>query len=234
MNDSSPSFLTNNGEWMLNAIKRNPEGLLLLAAGAVLMLRTGTRTSGAAQSMAAAYDQRSADVRETFDAASGIARQSVDAAASYASTASDYADKARRVIGERSERITRQAQSAASSVLQTQPLAIVVAGIAAGAAVAAVFPPTNLEKDALGPIGDHLSKSAERFGDQVSEATTKAGETLKSAAKQRGLNKEGLKEVTDEIVDAFKSSMKGQSSESGATVQGAKSEVGTLYEPRSR
>ena len=43
MNTQSRSFLTDNGEWMLNAIKRNPEGLLLLAAGAVLMLRTGAR-----------------------------------------------------------------------------------------------------------------------------------------------------------------------------------------------
>jgi hypothetical protein len=234
MNASSPTILTNNGEWMLNAIKRNPEGLLLLAAGAVLMLRTGTRTSGAAQSMAAAYDQRSGDIRKTFEAASDIARESVDTAASYASAAADYADKARRVVGEQSERVTRQAQSAASSILQNQPLAIVMAGIAAGAAVAAVFPPTNLEKDALGPIGDQMSKAAERFGDQVSEATTKAGERLKTAANQRGLNTEGLKEVADEVVDAFKSSMKGQSSESGATVQATKSTTGTRYEPRSR
>ena len=29
MNPQSRSFLTGNGEWMLNAIKRNPEGLLL-------------------------------------------------------------------------------------------------------------------------------------------------------------------------------------------------------------
>ena len=76
MNAQSRSFLTDNGEWMLNAIKRNPEGLLLLAAGAVLMLRTGARASGAAQpSMAADYGQKpetySGAVRKTFDAAVG-------------------------------------------------------------------------------------------------------------------------------------------------------------------
>ena len=38
---SGPSLLGNGGEWILNIIKRNPEGLLLLAAGAVLMMRTG-------------------------------------------------------------------------------------------------------------------------------------------------------------------------------------------------
>ena len=236
MNAQSRSFLTDNGEWMLNAIKRNPEGLLLLAAGAVLMLRTGARPSGAAQSMAAAYGQKpetySGAVRKTFDAAADAAQQTLDTATSYASAASDYADKARRVVGEQSERISRQTQSAASSILQNQPLAIVMAGIAAGAAIAAAFPPTDLERDTLGPIGDEMSKAAERFGDQLKEATTKAGETLKTAADQRGLNTEGLKEVAGEVVDTFKSSIKGQSGEAGPNFKG--SPTGTQYEPRSR
>ena len=237
MNAQSRSFFTDNGEWMLNAIKRNPEGLLLLAAGAVLMLRTGARASGAAQpSMAADYGQKSeaysGAVRKTFDAASEAAQQTLDTATSYASAASDYADKARRVVGEQSERISRQTQSAASSILQNQPLAIVMAGIAAGAAVAAVFPPTDLERDTLGPIGDEMSKAAERLGDQLKEATTKAGETLKTAADQRGLNTEGLKEVAGEVVDTFKSSIKGQSAEAGPNFKG--SPTGTQYEPRSR
>ena len=29
------------GEWMMNAMTRNPEGLLLLAAGAALLMRSG-------------------------------------------------------------------------------------------------------------------------------------------------------------------------------------------------
>ena len=236
MNAQSRSFLTDNGEWMLNAIKRNPEGLLLLAAGAVLMLRTGARTSSAAQSVAADYGQKPETspgaVRTTFDAASDAARQTVDTASSYASAASDYADKARRVVGEQSERISRQTQSAASSILQNQPLAIVIAGIAAGAAIAAAFPPTELERDTLGPIGDEMSKAAERFGEQLKEATTKAGETLKTAADQRGLNAEGLKEVAGEVVDTFNSAIKGQSGEPGTNFK--ESPTGTQSAPRSR
>ena len=237
MNAQSRSFLTNNGEWMLNAIKRNPEGILLLAAGAVLMLRTGAGTSSAAQpSMAADCGQKSeaysGAVRKTFDAASEAARQTVDTATSYASAASDYADKARRTVGKQSERIGRQTQSAASSILQNQPLAIVIAGIAAGAAIAAAFPPTDLERDTLGPIGDEMSKAAERLGEQLKEATTKAGETLKTAADQRGLNAEGLKEVAGEVVDTFNSAIKGQSGEPGTNFE--ESPTGTQYEPRSR
>jgi hypothetical protein len=235
MNTQSRSFLADNGEWMLNAIKRNPEGLLLLAAGAVLMLRTGARASGAAQSMAAAYGQKpetyAGAVRKTFDAASDAARQTVDTATSYASAASDYADKARRVVGEQSERLSRQTQSAASSILQNQPLAIVMAGIAAGAAIAAAFPPTEFERDTLGPIGSEMSKATERFGEQLKEATTKAGETLKTAADARGLNPEGLREVAGEVADTFKSSIKG-SGEPGTNFK--ELPTGAQYEPRSR
>jgi hypothetical protein len=235
MNAKSRSFLTDNGEWMLNAIKRNPEGLLLLAAGAVLMLRTGARTSGAAQSMDAAYGQHPETspgaVRRTFDAAADTARQTVDTASSYAAAASDYADKARRVVGEQSERISQQTQSAARSILQNQPLAIVMAGIAAGAAIAAAFPPTELERDTLGPIGSEMSKAADRFGEHLKEATTKAGETLKTAADERGLNPEGLREVAGEVADTFTSSIKG-SGEPGTNFK--ESPTRTQYEPRSR
>ena len=42
MSTQSRPFAGDSGEWIFNTIKRNPEGLLLLAAGAVLMLRSGT------------------------------------------------------------------------------------------------------------------------------------------------------------------------------------------------
>ena len=236
MTVQSSSALADSGEWIVNAIKRNPEGLLLLAAGAALLLRTGARTSRVAQSMAAAYgnerhssgSSRVAEgtnaVRETFDtaseAASDAVRRTLDTAASYASTAADYADSARRTVGEQSERITRQTQSVFRTILQDQPLAIVAAGIAAGVAVAATFPPTQLEKDTLGPLGDEMSKAAGEFGEQVKQASTKAGEKLKTAADQRGLNTETLREVADEALETFKSSMKGQPGETEPTAAG--------------
>jgi hypothetical protein len=42
MSPQSRPLVRESGGWILSTIKRNPEGLLLLAAGAVLMLRTGT------------------------------------------------------------------------------------------------------------------------------------------------------------------------------------------------
>jgi hypothetical protein len=45
MSAQSRPLVGESGEWILNTIKRNTEGLLLLAAGAVLMLRNGTTFS---------------------------------------------------------------------------------------------------------------------------------------------------------------------------------------------
>jgi hypothetical protein len=221
------------GQWILNAMKRNPEGLLLLAAGAVLMMRTNVSQSTAAESMDAAYRRNNPDTgtharggateamadtaRRTMDAAtsyassaSDAARQTVDAAKSYASSASEYAGQARRVVGEQSERVVQQTRSVAQGILQNQPLAVAIVGLAAGAALAAAFPPTDIEKQTLGPMGDQMSKAAERVGDQLKQATVKAGEKLKSAAEDRGLHTDGLKEVASEVVDTLKNTMKGQ------------------------
>ncbi len=162
MSTSSRPIFDDGAEWVLNAIKRNPEGLLLLAAGAVLMMRTNSSPPGASEAGGATYN-RSSRVPTAADAAESVtdaARQTMDAAHSYASSAassvSEYAGKARRAVGEQSERIVRQTQSAAQGVLQNQPLAIALVGLAAGVALAASFPATYLEKQKLGPMGDHM------------------------------------------------------------------------------
>jgi hypothetical protein len=126
-------------------------------------------------------------------------------------------------MGEQSERLVQQAQSTLQGtlnrVLQEQPLVIAVAGIAAGAAMAAAFPATDFEKETLGPIGDQVSDVASRVGEQLKEATAQAGETLKKAADERGLNPDGLKEVASEVAGAFGSSMSGGSDQGGSKSQ---------------
>jgi hypothetical protein len=242
MNGQPRSILSENGEWILSAIKRNPEGLLLLAAGAALLLRTGSRHTGGARSMAAAYSGDHVSgagavqsaVRQTIDAASDAARQTADTAASYAAAASDYAGRARRSVSDQSDRIARQTQSMASNVLQNQPLAIVAVGIAAGAGVAAIFPPTDWERDNLGPIGDEVSKAAGKIGDQLKEATSRAGDRLKTAADKRGLSTEGLKDVAEEVVGTFKDSLKAQSTAPETNFTGSQSLPGSRSDQWSR
>jgi hypothetical protein len=223
MSPQSRPLVRESGDWILNTIKRNPEGLLLLAAGAVLMLRTGTtqsrdvsqNDSEAVSKVADAVTnstQRAMDATSSYaSAASDAARQTMDTAKSYVSSAADYAEQAKRKVGEQSDRIVRQTKSMTRGVLQNQPLVILAAGLAAGAALAAAFPPTELEKETFGPVSDQASKAAARVGEQLKQATMQAGERLKSAAEERGLHTEGLKKVAEEVADTFKASMRGES-----------------------
>jgi hypothetical protein len=252
MNGQS-SLLGNGGERILNTIKRNPEGLLLLAAGAVLLMRTNASKSSATpmdaygrgaqasermedaarQTMdtARSYASSAGDVaRRTMDtarsyatSASDAAHETMESAKSYASSASQYAGQAGRAVGEQSERVIRQTRSMAQGVLRNQPLAIAVAGLAAGAALAAAFPATQLERETLGPMGDQMSKAAERVGDQLKQATMKAGEKLKSTAE----DSEGLKEMASEVADTFRASMTGHSEDKDDSASSAPGSAGS-------
>ena len=71
-----------------------------------------------------------------------------------------------------------------SRVLREQPLAVVMAGLAAGAAVAVVFPTTEIEERTLGPAGESVRQAAGKAAERVKDAAGKAGERLKSAAEE--------------------------------------------------
>jgi hypothetical protein len=224
------------GGRLLGAARRNPEALLLLAAGCCLLMRSGgsvfrrtsqtryddtghehradfRRTSpGAGSSSVREGLSRAAD--SAADYASDIKDRAADAANSATEAMSDFAQEARRNVSEQTSRLTRQAQSTLESgmnrVLREQPLAVVMAGLAAGAAVAAVFPKTEIEDRTLGPAGESLRQAAGKAAEKVKEAAGKAGERLKSAAEERGLTTEGLKEVAGEVTDAFTGAVSGK------------------------
>jgi hypothetical protein len=203
-------------DWLLGTVKQNPEGLLLLAAGAVLLMRKSTpsRTYQAETphfQQSGGFGEAATDMPES---GRGFAQQLKETASSVASSASEYAEQAGRKVGTQSQRIASSAQStlqtSVNRILQEQPLLVAVAGIAAGAAIAAAFPATAIERQTLGPIGDQLSDAASRVGGQLQEATAKAGETLRSAVEERGLNADGLKEVVTDAAGAFSDSMSGK------------------------
>jgi hypothetical protein len=137
-----------------------------------------------------------------------------ETASAYASAASDYADTAARAVAEQSRRVARQAQSGfehtTQYVLQDQPLAIAVMGLVAGAAVAAAFPSTEVERRALGPAGERLSDAAGKATDRLKDAGTQAGERLMAAADERGLTKEGLKELARDVGGTFTDAIRGE------------------------
>jgi hypothetical protein len=244
------------GDWLFGTVRRNPEALLLMAAGCCLMMRSrsSSRTSvrpvyerdewgyptrrassqvrgasesareGLSRATAASDTARSAGeytsqakdrITDTAsDYASQMKERISDTASDYADSVSDFAGEARRAVTERSATLSRQTQAilqlSMQRVLREQPLAVAVAGLAAGAAVAALFPSTEIEDRALGGAHEQLKDAAEKAGERVMEAAGKAGERLKSAAEERGLTSEGLKEMAGEVGGTFKDAISGK------------------------
>lgn len=229
-------------DWLVGAVKKNPEGLLLLAAGCALLLRSGSRgESQPTHSPSTGYSGserlggghqegmtqgRSRTVDTARQYASDIKDKVSDTTSSYAASVSEYADDAKRAVVDQTERWAGQAQSklqgTMDEVLKNQPLVVAFAGLAAGAALAATFPPTTVEQRTLGPTADRLADVAASAGKQLNKAASAAGDRLKSAAEERGLTADGLKEVASEVAGTFESTFTGnQTSQSGGRTTGS-------------
>jgi hypothetical protein len=225
------------GNWLMGTARRNPEALLLLAAGCVLLMRVGgssakassrTRYEDDYSMQPAASPPRGSNIREDLSRAAETATEYAtelkerisETASSYADSVSDYAEDVRRKVSEHAERFTRQAQSTMQSsvnrVLREQPLALVVAGLAAGAAVAALLPRTEIENRTLGGARDALTDAASKAGETLMGAAGEAGEQLKSAAEERGLRSEGVKSLAEEVVDRFTDAVSGKPPDQGS------------------
>jgi hypothetical protein len=226
------------GDWLIGTAKRNPEALLVLAAGAALLLRgKGSRGSSPRRYPDAYYDrgqydqygeqrQRGQDgswreglsrAAETAkDYASDVTDRVSETASSYASAASRYADEGRRMASSYADEGRRMMSSQASAIqssaermFRAQPLAVAVLGLAAGAAIAALLPSTEMEDRALGPAREALADAAGRARDNLTEAAGEAGERLKQTAAERGLNSEGLKDMARDVAQTFSSKVSG-------------------------
>src|SRR5712675_2926137 len=171
-NESGPG----SADWLVSAVTKNPEGLLLLAAGCALVLR-----SASSRNVQRSREQRDGSRNDRWqmpESASQIADTARDYASEvgqtvsqvgqavgekadqYATAAGEYADQARRTVVDQSGRLAGQAQSTIERIVRDQPLAVAVAGLAAGAAVAAAFPVTRVEQETLGTAGQKLAEAA--------------------------------------------------------------------------
>jgi hypothetical protein len=259
MNNYTNSSGFGSADWLMSAVKKNPEGLLLLAAGCALLLRSGRasvqgssygstpykRYSGSQaghvaseqdlkmrQGMSGAADtarEYASNVGKTLsdtadnvgktlsEKADRVGKALSETTDRYVSAAGEYAEEARQTIMDQSGRIAEQAQSTVQRIVREQPLAVAIAGLAAGAAVAAAFPATRLERETLGPAGERLSEAATSAGERLGEAASKAGERLMTAAEEKGLNKEGLKEAARDVAGSFKKSFSGDQPDQNRT-----------------
>jgi hypothetical protein len=228
-------------EWIMNAVTRNPEGLLLLGAGIALLMRSGRGQSAKyphAQSMSQ-HERRYTGMRNSTigesvgERVGEVARrareyvseatdQVAETARSYTSAAADYADEATQAAMERSQQMTDQVKQTAYYLVEEQPWAVALAGMLAGAAVAAVFPPTRIERRTLGDVGNRLRSAAGAASEQVMEAGMKAGERLSEIAEERGLTREGLKDAAQDVGETFSSALNNEEEPSGRVNYGQK------------
>lgn len=234
----------NTVERVAQAIRQNPEGLLLLGAGVALMLRN-VASSGDVKPQRKHRNKQSPD--SYYDTVGGNTGSSagaglvgkVSAAAedvrSYvADTAHDLTDKAQELTDKASEyghaatKRTKQAADrayrSAEGVFDAHPMSIAVAGLAAGCLAAAVFPSTRFERDTLGPIGRRAADAVSETGaavksaavERVSNAARKAGEQLTHAVVDGTLNAGTLGAVAREVAADFKSNVTGGESSANA------------------
>jgi ElaB/YqjD/DUF883 family membrane-anchored ribosome-binding protein len=230
----SQNNLAGIADMLGGAVKQSPEALLLLAAGCALLMRSrpasgprnrlhDTGAGGGSARAGASVHQYTSDVADrardyTSDAADRVRDYASDVTdtaretlGSYASAASNYADQARRTIGDQSHQAFQQTQSALQGtfdrVLKDQPLVVAFAGLAVGAALAASFPTTDAEKETLGPLGERVSDAAVKVGERLKDAASEATDTVKQSAERRGLTADGLKEMASEVAGAFSGRM---------------------------
>jgi hypothetical protein len=201
-------------DWLWGNLKQNPEGLLFLAAGCALLLRRAPST--AFDQHDREYVQNSPRHRELVatkvahpnsvgdwanealsvaekarEHASSFGKKMGETADHYAAAVSEYAEATREKVIEQSRRLAEKTQSRFQRVVQGQPLAVALAGLAAGAAVAAALPATTPERRVLGPARQRLYEAAGMVGENISEAALAAGERLKSSLKEGGVSEPG-------------------------------------------
>jgi hypothetical protein len=265
--DQGADIYGKTADWLAGTAKRNPEALLVLAAGCALLLRgrgrptTGYRpnenwgenprgdyrapgyvgeTTGAAEratqlasDAAGAATQYATDIKDqVLETAGAYASSTAETARSYASTVADYAGDAGRSVASQTSRLTDQAsnladqagsalRSGAGNVMREQPLAVALLGVAAGAAIAALFPTTDVEQKTLRPAHDAVADAAARLGENLKEAAGEAGDRLQQSAANRGLSIDGVKEMAKEVSESFTNKISGKPEESKRSTSAA-------------
>lgn len=171
------------GDWLVSAARRNPEAVLVLAAGLAMLLRKGIAGQSSARGdyeIDDGYDGFAEDeegLRGRLEDVTGAVREGVTEAAE---VAAEYAAEVGERAYETAARIGNGAYSTADMVLRQQPLAVAVLGLAAGAAVAAVLPPTEVERRTLSPARGKLADAADRAADSLKEAASEAARDVKA------------------------------------------------------
>ena len=209
------------GDWFIGTAKRHPEALLVLAAGCALLMRGGGGSSQDAptqRSNESAGSDRRWQVSRATEKTSEVVSDFKDRVTDVASSVSDYAGGVRRTISAQTSQIAGQAQSTLQAgfghLLSEQPLALVVLGLAAGAAVATLLPPTEVEERTLASARDAIAGVTSKVGENLIEAASEATQQLTQGIAERA--SEGVKELVHEVAEKFTDKVAGKTEISGA------------------
>jgi ElaB/YqjD/DUF883 family membrane-anchored ribosome-binding protein len=218
-------LLGNN--WLTRAVKKNPEGMLLLGAACALLLRNGGQRNGgqhhstgyragangssAGRSFASGHRASMGERFETMvdevgETARSYGDQVADKASEVSNKASDYMESAQATFRRQTDQLSEQGEALmdrGTELFESNPLMIAAVGFGAGLALAALLPVTEAEEGLIGPATDSLAKKARQIGGKVIDAAKEAGSELKEVAEDKGLDSEGLKEAAGDLADSF-------------------------------
>jgi hypothetical protein len=208
------------GDWLIGTAKRHPEALLVLAAGCALLMRGGGGSFHGASTQSSNESSVSDgrwQVSRATEKASGVVSDLKDRATDVASSVSDYAGGVGRTISAQTSQIAGQAQSTLQTgfghLLREQPLALVVLGLAAGAAIASLLPATEVEERTLAPARDAIAGVTGKVGENLIAAASDAGQRLTQGIAERA--SEGFKELMNEVGEKFTDKLAGKTESSG-------------------
>lgn len=200
-------------DFLGRAAKRNPEALLVLAAGCALLMRNRSSSGSRAGSEFPSRRPDAASARGG-EGDNGIASTVSDyasSASSYlgqgATAAGSYIEQGARTVADQAGRIASHAQSSAGHMANDQPLVLAALGLAAGAVLGAFMPRTRLEDSALRSARDAVSEATSEVADTAKRALGEAGKQLQDGAADLGLTKDGLKDMARDAVGAFANTM---------------------------
>ena len=206
------------GDWLIGTAKRQPEAILVLAAGCALLMRGGGGYSqGASNNDESAGPDKRWQVSRTTEKASEAVSDLKDRATNIASSVSQYAGGVGRTISAQTSQIAGQTQSTLQTgfghLLREQPLALAVLGLAAGAAVATLLPATEMEERTLAPARDAIAGVTGKVGENLIEAASDAGQRLAHGIAERA--SDGFTELVHEVGEKLTDRVAGKTESSG-------------------
>jgi ElaB/YqjD/DUF883 family membrane-anchored ribosome-binding protein len=197
------------------------------ASSAAQQLRHGVRET--ADRLSDTASQVTEGARQMGDRVSGAANEIAQGARDVGAAAKEFSTAVGEQIADTAEtarqqatRTARQAKEKAQSLVEEQPLLVAGIGIAIGAALAAILPPTKAEDEFMGEASDSVKDTlAEVAAEQYQKAKDVAGtvaERAKSVAEEEGLTAGSAADVVRSVGDKVKRVVTEAASSAGSQV----------------